>query len=67
MVHSLAFREETIDMSYHFRSGTVFIAFKKQLRIFCIDKEEPINLMNQQSNPNLSKQATSKMVSYKLR
>lgn len=53
-------------MSYHFKTGTIFIAFKKQLRIFFMEKDE-INVNQQQSVSNISKQGTSKTLSYKLR
>jgi hypothetical protein len=37
-LYSHPFREETIDMAFHSKSKTIFIAFKKQLRIFYVEK-----------------------------
>lgn len=70
-LYANAFREETIDMAYHTKSKTVFVAFKKQLRVFYVEKEEVVTGGNQPSSVNIAVQqqyATGqKSLSYKLR
>lgn len=55
-------------MGYHFKTNTIFIAFKKQLRVFYIEKEElSLNNVKDNSNVNINVQTNTKHFTYKLR
>ncbi len=56
-------------MSFHSRTSTIFIAFKKQLRVFYLEREESaVNILSsQKSDVHLNQHAHTKSVVYKLR
>lgn len=43
LVFTFLFREDTVDMLYHFGNNLVFIAFRKELRLFCLDKDDLVD------------------------
>lgn len=39
MIYESNFKEEVVNMIYHSKSKCIFIAFRKQLRVFIVERE----------------------------